>query len=100
MDNVLFNGGSRMALTKEAKTDIINKFKLHDTDSGSTDVQIAVLTERINYLTEHLKTHRKDHHTRLGLLKLVRRRQRLMSYLNRTNSQRYQKLIAELGIRG
>ncbi len=89
-----------MVLTKEAKTEIINKFKLHDADSGSTDVQVAVLTERINYLTEHLKTHEKDHHTRLGLLKLVRRRQRLLSYLNRIDSQRYQKLITELGIRG
>lgn len=88
-----------MVLTKEAKTDIINKYKLHDTDCGSADVQVAVLTERINYLTEHLKTHKKDHHSRLGLLRLVRRRQRLLSYLNRTKSERYQKLIADLGIR-
>jgi small subunit ribosomal protein S15 len=88
-----------MVLTKEAKSELMSKYRLHEKDTGSVDVQIAVLTERINYLTEHLKYHKKDHHTRLGLLRLVRKRQRLLSYLNREDSQRYQKLIADMGIR-
>jgi len=89
-----------MALTKESKKALIDKYKLHDTDVGSTEVQIAILSNRISYLTEHLKVHKKDHHTRLGLLKLVRRRQRLLSYLRRVNLQSYQKIISEMGIRG
>ncbi len=89
-----------MALTKEAKKTLIDKYKRHGTDVGSAEVQIAVLSERINYLTEHLKLHTKDHHSRLGLLRLVRRRQKLLAYLRRTDPQRYQTLIAEIGIRG
>jgi len=89
-----------MVLTKDSKKALIDKYKLHDTDVGSTEVQIAILSNRISYLTEHLKVHRKDHHTRLGLLKLVRRRQRLLTYLRRANLQSYQKIISEMGIRG
>ena len=89
-----------MALTKDGKKALIDKYKLHDTDVGSTEVQIAILSNRISYLTEHLKVHKKDHHTRLGLLKLVRRRQRLLTYLRRVNLQSYQKIISEMGIRG
>jgi len=89
-----------MVFTKEAKKDLIEKYRRHDTDVGSSEVQIAVLSARINYLTEHLKEHRKDHHTRYGLLKLVRRRQRLLTYLRRVSSERYQTIITEMGIRG
>ena len=88
-----------MVLTKETKKSLIDKYKRHETDVGSTEVQIAILSERINYLTEHLKVHNKDHHTRFGLLKLVRKRQRLLIYLRRVSSQRYQTVISELGIR-
>ena len=89
-----------MVLTKEAKKALIEKYRRHETDVGSTEVQIAVLSERIRYLTEHLKEHKKDHHSRYGLLKLVRKRQRLLAYLRRVSSQRYQTIIAEIGIRG
>ena len=88
-----------MALTREAKKELIDKHKYHETDVGSTEVQIAILSNRINYLTEHLKVHRKDHHSRLGLLKLVRRRQRLLNYLRRKNLQSYQTVTTEIGIR-
>jgi small subunit ribosomal protein S15 len=89
-----------MALNKEAKKALIGKYRHHDTDVGSSEVQIAVLSERISYLTEHLKIHSKDHHSRLGLLRLVRRRQKLLNYLRRSNLESYRKLIAEIGIRG
>jgi small subunit ribosomal protein S15 len=89
-----------MVLTTEGKKALVDKYKRHETDSGSSEVQIAILSERIRYLTEHLKVHKKDHHSRLGLLRLVRKRQRLLSYLRRTNLQRYQEIIAEIGIRG
>ena len=89
-----------MVLTKEAKKGLIEKFRRHETDVGSTEVQIAVLSERISYLTEHLKEHNKDHHSRHGLLKLVRKRQRLLTYLRRVSLQRYQTIITELSIRG
>ena len=89
-----------MALNNEQKRALIDKYKLHETDVGSVQVQIAVLSERIRYLTEHLKIHKKDHHSRLGLLKLVRRRQRLLIYLRRTSMQSYQAIIGEIGIRG
>ena len=89
-----------MALSKEAKKALTDKYRHHDTDVGSAEVQIAVLSERISYLTEHLKIHSKDHHSRLGLLRLVRRRQRLLNYLRRSNLESYRKLIAEIGIRG
>ena len=89
-----------MVLTKETKTNLIDKYKRHKTDVGSTEVQIAILSERIRYLTEHLKEHRKDHHSRRGLLRLVRQRQRLLAYFRRTNPEGYQKIISEIGIRG
>lgn len=88
-----------MVLTKETKKDLIDKYRRHETDVGSTEVQIAILSERISYLTEHLKMHNKDHHSRHGLLKLVRKRQRLLTYLRRVSLQRYQTVISELGIR-
>ncbi len=89
-----------MALSKEAKKALMGKYRHHDTDVGSAEVQIAVLSERISYLTEHLKVHNRDHHSRLGLLRLVRRRQRLLNYLRRSNLESYRKLVAEIGIRG
>ena len=89
-----------MVLTKEAKKALIEKYRRHGTDVGSAEVQIAVLSARISYLTEHLKEHNKDHHSRYGLLRLVRKRQRLLAYLSSTSLQRYQTIIAEIGIRG
>ena len=89
-----------MVSNKEAKKEIIDRHKHHETDVGSVEVQIAILSDRIEYLTEHLKEHRRDHHSRLGLLRLVRRRQKLLNYLRRTNLQSYQSIIEEIGIRG
>ncbi|MFZ4586039.1 MAG: 30S ribosomal protein S15 [Acidimicrobiia bacterium] len=77
----------------------ISEYRLHDSDTGSTEVQVALLTERINHLTDHLKTHKKDHHSRRGLLMLVGRRRRLLDYLRRNDVQRYRDLIARLGLR-
>jgi len=88
-----------MALTTELKKEIINKFKLHDKDTGSPEVQIALLTSRIKYLTEHFKIHKKDHHSRRGLMKLVGRRRRLLNYLKKKDFERYQNIIKALGIR-
>ena len=88
-----------MALEPNQKKEIIEKHKTHDKDTGSPEVQIALLTERINYLTNHFKTHKKDHHSRHGLLKIVNQRRRLLNYLKRNNIPRYRKLIDELGIR-
>lgn len=88
-----------MPLTVERKGAIIQEFRRHDLDSGSAEVQVAILSERIGYLTEHLKTHRKDHHTRRGLLKLVGRRRRLLGYLRATEYTRYTALIERLGLR-
>ena len=81
------------------KQDIVGKFKTHDKDTGSPEVQVALLTERIVYLTEHFKTHKKDHHSRRGLLKLVGQRRRLLDYLKDKDAARYRKLIESLGIR-
>ena len=81
------------------KTDIIQKFRTHDSDTGSPEVQIALLSERIGELTEHFKTHKKDHHSRRGLLKLVGQRRRLLDYLKSKDTTRYRKLIDGLGIR-
>lgn len=81
------------------KTATIAEHRLHGTDTGSPEVQIAILTERINHLTEHLKVHKKDHHTRRGLLMLVGRRRRLLDYLRSNDVERYRTLIAKLGIR-
>lgn len=88
-----------MALLKEAKTALIKQFQQHDKDSGSPEVQIAVLTNRITYLTEHFKTHKKDHHSRRGLLQLVGRRRRLLDYLRGVDEARYRAVIDRLGIR-
>ena len=84
-----------MTLTRENKAKIIEDHRIHDEDSGSPEVQIALLTERINYLTEHFKVHKKDHHSRRGLLNLVSQRRRLLDYLRRKNPDRYQELIAD-----
>ncbi|MGH8067717.1 MAG: 30S ribosomal protein S15 [Candidatus Entotheonellia bacterium] len=88
-----------MPLTSERKGAIIQEFRRHEQDSGSPEVQVAVLSERISYLTEHLKIHRKDHHTRRGLLKLVGQRRRLLGYLRANEFARYTALIERLGLR-
>ena len=88
-----------MSLTKEKKSEVIGKFASHEGDTGSPEVQVALLTARINDLTEHLRTHRKDHHSRRGLLMLVGQRRRLLNYLNRQDVQRYRSLVQELGLR-
>ena len=81
------------------KNDVITKYQLHPTDRGSAPVQIAILTARINDLTDHFRTHQKDHHSRRGLLKMVGRRRRLLDYLRRTDLARYRELIEDLGLR-
>jgi len=81
------------------KSQIITDYRLHDKDTGSAEVQIAILSERINYLTEHFRTHTRDHHSRRGLLKLVGRRRKLLDYLKNTNRERYDNIIGRLGIR-
>jgi small subunit ribosomal protein S15 len=87
-----------MAVDME-KQKIVEQFRLHEKDTGSPEVQIALLTERINYLTEHFKAHKKDHHSRQGLLKLVSLRRSLLDYLKRNDTERYRTLIEQLGIR-
>ncbi len=88
-----------MPLASARKQELIERFKAHEGDTGSPEVQVALLTERINYLTEHFKFHAKDHHSRRGLLKLVGQRRRLLDYLKGKNLNRYRRLIEELGIR-
>jgi small subunit ribosomal protein S15 len=88
-----------MSLETDQKREIIEKHKIHDRDTGSPEVQIALLTGRVNYLTDHFKTHAKDHHSRQGLLKIVNQRRRLLKYIKRLDPPRYRKLIEELGIR-
>jgi len=88
-----------LSLTTEEKKSIIEKYQLHESDTGSPEVQIAILTERINYLTEHLKVHKKDHHSRRGLLKMVGKRRALLDYLKDSDIERYRALIEELGLR-
>jgi len=88
-----------VSLTASQKQAIIDKYKLHENDTGSPEVQVAILTERINLLTEHLKTHKKDFHSRRGLLKMVGQRRALLNYLRDSNPDRYRKLIQELGLR-
>jgi small subunit ribosomal protein S15 len=88
-----------LSTTREEKTGIVNQYRVHDTDTGSPEVQIALLSNRITYLTEHFKTHAKDHHSRRGLLKLVGRRRRLLDYLKKTDLERYRTVIEKLGIR-
>ena len=89
-----------MALNKDQKEQVISKYRKHESDSGSPEVQIALLTERINTLGGHFKMHGKDHHSRRGLLKMVGQRKRLLSYLKKKNLEGYRTLIKELGIRG
>lgn len=88
-----------MTLQAEQKTEIIGKFSKHEKDTGSPEVQIALLSSRITYLTEHFKVHKKDHHSRRGLLKLVGQRRRLLNYLKSKNIDKYREVIKELGIR-
>ncbi len=88
-----------MSLEKVEKNKIIEKFKTHEGDTGSPEVQIALLSERISYLTEHFKVHKKDHHSRRGLLKLVAQRRKLLDYLKKKNEERYRNVIQKLGIR-
>ena len=88
-----------MSLTVERKREIVERFGKDERDTGSTEVQVALLTERINGLTEHLREHKKDHHSRRGLLMLVGQRRRLLNYLRRSNLDRYRTLIGELGLR-
>jgi small subunit ribosomal protein S15 len=88
-----------MSLTKEQKTELIGKYGRSATDTGSAEVQVALLTERINELTGHLREHVKDHHSRRGLLKLVGQRRRMLRYLERNDLERYRALVAELGLR-
>ena len=88
-----------MALTKDRKTNIIEEYRTHDADTGSPEVQVAILSDRITYLTEHFKTHAKDHHSRRGLLKLVGQRRRLLDYVKAKDTDRYAQLIKRLGIR-
>ena len=88
-----------MALTRESKGSIIDQFRIHPSDTGSPEVQIAILSERISYLTEHFKTHKKDHASRRGLLKLVGRRRRLLEYLKGAEVSRYREVISKLGLR-
>lgn len=88
-----------MALTKDRKTELIDGYRTHTADTGSPEVQVAILSERITYLTEHFKTHAKDHHSRRGLLKLVGQRRRLLDYLKSKDTARYAELIKRLGIR-
>jgi small subunit ribosomal protein S15 len=86
-------------VSNERKAEIISNFRVHDSDTGSPEVQVALLSDRINYLTEHFKTHAKDHHSRRGLLKLVGQRRRLLDYLKKKDANRYAELIRKLGIR-
>ncbi|ABQ26095.1 30S ribosomal protein S15 [Geotalea uraniireducens] len=86
-------------LATDKKQEIISTYKLHDSDTGSPEVQIAILTERITYLTEHFKTHKKDHHSRRGLLKIVGQRRGLLDYLKKKDVERYRSIIEKLGIR-
>jgi len=88
-----------LTATIEAKQEVIDKFKRHESDTGSPEVQIALLTARILHLTEHLQEHRKDHHSRRGLLKMVGKRRRLLKYLQNTDIERYRKVLSELGLR-
>lgn len=88
-----------MVFTSEAKQELIERFKLHESDTGSPEVQVGLLTHRITYLTEHLKVHKKDHHSRRGLLKLVGRRRRLLNYVKNKDVKRYRAIIEELGLR-
>ena len=88
-----------MALANEAKQEVISKYRVHDKDTGSPEVQVAILSRQIGDLTEHIKIHKKDHHSRRGLLSMVARRRRMLNYLKNRNPERYKTLIQSLGIR-
>jgi small subunit ribosomal protein S15 len=88
-----------MPLHTEKKSELISKYKTHESDTGSPEIQIALLTERIGYLTEHFKTHVKDHHSRRGLLRMVSKRRRLLNYLKKSSLERYRKTVAALNLR-
>ncbi len=88
-----------MVFTSEEKKKLIDRFKLHESDTGSPEVQVGLLTHRIKYLTEHLKVHKKDHHSRRGLLMLVGQRRRLLDYVKKKNIQRYRTIIENVGLR-
>lgn len=92
-------GGKDLSVSRERKSGVIESYKTHPTDTGSPEVQVALLSERIETLTEHFKTHRKDHHSRRGLLMMVGARRRLLDYLKRKDADRYKELIKKLGIR-
>ena len=83
----------------DVKKDVISKYRLHESDTGSSEVHVALLSQRIEYLTEHFKTHKKDHHSRRGLLKLVGQRRRLLDYLKRSNVERYRTVVSSLNLR-
>jgi len=88
-----------VSLSSDSKTELIQDYRTHDSDTGSPEVQIALLTKRIEYLTEHFKVHAKDHHSRQGLLKMVGKRRRLLDYLKRKDHERYRNIITRLGLR-
>ncbi|MDD4803352.1 MAG: 30S ribosomal protein S15 [Syntrophomonas sp.] len=88
-----------MALSSEKKQEIIKNYQVHENDTGSPEVQIAILTDRINYLNEHLKANKKDHHSRRGLLKMVGQRRSLLDYLKKNNFERYRSIVTRLGLR-
>jgi small subunit ribosomal protein S15 len=88
-----------MSLSQEQKQELINQFKVHENDTGSPEVQIAILTNKINYLNEHLRVHKKDHHSRRGLLKMVGHRRNLLNYLRKKDINRYRQVVEKLGLR-
>lgn len=90
---------NRMAITQERKNELISEYRTHESDTGSAEIQIAILTEEINSLNEHLRTHKKDHHSRRGLFKMVGRRRNLLKYLRENEVSRYRELISRLGLR-
>lgn len=90
---------NRMAISQERKQELISEFKTHDNDTGSPEVQVAILTEQINTLNDHLREHKKDHHSRRGLMKMVGRRRHLLNYLRNKDVQRYRDLVNKLGLR-
>jgi small subunit ribosomal protein S15 len=92
-------GGETLALTPEKKQELIQSYQIHENDTGSPEVQIAILTERINYLNEHLKINKKDHHSRRGLLKMVGQRRSLLEYLKKKDFERYRTIVTRLGLR-
>lgn len=99
MGDIIEREVKRMALTQDRKNEIISEYKVHDNDTGSPEVQIAILTEKVNYLNDHLRTHKKDHHSRRGLLKMVGQRRNLLNYLRNNDISRYRTVITKLGLR-